>query len=205
MKPPRETWGVFLGGGFAGLAVVLVVCVIPGENDGELGEIVAYAQAHIPTVKGVYFQPISYFGVYPEESIRRITIPEVIRRLEAQYPALSERDFCPGSYDHPQCSFNACYQLDRRGQLRPLTRIGRRPPEDNAVHRLRKHIRDTWSPSPRPTLTIGGMAFQDGWTIDLLRLRKCSIQILQRDGRLIPLCGKYLTGCDGSKRFPGIG
>jgi Predicted Fe-S oxidoreductases len=54
-------------------------------------------------------------------------------------------------------------------------------------------------------LTVGGMAFQDGWNIDLLRVRRCSIQILQKDGKRISLCSKYLSGCNGIKVFPGIG
>lgn len=189
----------------AGLAVVLVTCVIPGENDGELGDIVSYAQANMPAVKGVYFQPISYFGAYPEEPRRRITIPEVIRRLEAQHPDLSAGDFRPGTYEHPQCSFNACYLLDKKGRLRPLTSRAKGPAERGGIGLLRKKIRGTWLPGPNPMLTVGGMAFQDGWTVDLLRLRRCSIQILQKDGRRIPLCGKYLTGRGGCKRFPGIG
>lgn len=189
----------------AGLAVVLVCCVIPGENDGDLGAIVEYAKAHMPAVKGVYFQPISYFGVYPPDKIRRITIPDVIRRVAAQCPDVSERDFGPGAYDHAQCSFNAAYVMDKNGALRPLTRFAPRQAEADAVHRVRKNLALSWTPSGRRTLTIGGMAFQDAWNIDLLRVRRCSIQIIQKDGRLIPLCSKYLSSVRGEKLFPGIG
>lgn len=189
----------------AGLAVVLVCCVIPGENDVELGDIVRYAVENMPTVKGVYLQPISYFGIYPEDNIRRITIPDVIRKLSEQHEAVNVQDFGPGAYDHAQCSFNACYMKDRKGRLRALTRISPREIEADAVHRLRKNLRSTWLPSKQNMLTIGGMAFQDGWNIDLMRVQKCSIQIIQNDGKLIPLCSKYLSGCNGTKIFPGIG
>lgn len=189
----------------AGLAVVLVTCVIPGENDVELGDIVAFVKAHMPAVKGIYLQPISYFGIYPEDSIRRITIPDIIRRLAEQDEDLSVNDFGPGSYEHPQCSFNACYLLDQADHLRPLTQMSPRTANTGDVRRLRKNLRLSWLPSPRKMLTIGGMAFQDGWNIDLLRLSRCSIQIIQKDGALIPLCSKYLTGCNGGKLFPGIG
>lgn len=189
----------------ADLAVVLVVCVIPGENDGELGDIVRYAAANMPTVKGVYLQPISYFGIYPKDDIRRMTIPDVIRRLESQHQDISARDFGPGAYDHAQCSFNACYMLDKNGRLRALTRLSRRRIEPDAVHRLRKNLRETWLPGDKKLLTIGGMAFQDAWNIDLMRVQRCSIQIIQKDGALIPLCGKYLSSCGGDRLFPGIG
>lgn len=189
----------------AGLAVVLVTCVIPGENDVELGDIVRFAVENMPTVKGVYLQPISYFGIYPEDNIRRITIPDVIRKLSEQHEDIKVQDFGPGAYDHAQCSFNACYMLDKAGHLKALTKFSKREIEKDAVHRLRRNLRATWLPSKQKLLTIGGMAFQDGWNIDLMRVQKCSIQIIQKDGKLIPLCSKYLSGCDGSKVFPGIG
>lgn len=189
----------------AGLAVVLVVCVIPGENDGQLGEIVQFAVEHMPAVKGIYLQPISYFGIYPQDNIRRITIPDVIRKLAEQHEDLSIQDFGPGTYDHAQCSFNACYLLDKKGHLRSLTRFAQRTGGADGVHTLRKKLKETWLPSTRKMITIGGMAFQDGWNIDLMRVRRCSIQIIQKDGKLIPLCSKFLSGCNGGKIFPGIG
>jgi uncharacterized radical SAM superfamily Fe-S cluster-containing enzyme len=189
----------------AGLAVVLVTCVIPGENDGELGEIVEYAKRNMPAVKGVYLQPISYFGIYPKEKMCRITIPDVIRRLEEQNGDLRAEDFGPGAYEHAQCAFQACYMLDKQGRLRALTRMLPRQAEPGAVHRLRQSIRTTWMPGEKNLLTIGGMAFQDGWNVDLMRVRRCSIQIIQSDGTLVPLCSKYLSGCNGSRALPGIG
>ena len=189
----------------AGLAIVLVCCVIPGENDGDLGAIVEYARQHMPAVKGVYFQPISYFGIYPEDKMRRITIPEVIRKVSEQHPDVSVQDFGPGSYDHSQCSFNAAYAQDKTGRLMPLTRFAPRKAAEDAVHRVRRNLQTAWTPSARRTLTIGGMAFQDAWNIDLMRVKRCSIQIIQKDGALVPLCSKYLSGCNGAKLFPGIG
>lgn len=188
----------------AGLAVVLVTCVIPGENDGELGGIVRLAAENMPTVKGVFFQPISYFGIYPRDKIRRITIPDIIRGLEAQAPELKAEDFGPGAYEHAQCSFQACYMQDKQGRLRALTHMSPRKPEQNACEHVRQSVRATWLPSERRLLTIGGMAFQDGWNADLLRVQRCSVQIIQKDGGLVPLCGKYLSGCDGSRLLPGI-
>ncbi len=189
----------------AGLAVVLVTCVIPGENDGELGGIVAFAKEHMPAVKGLYLQPISYFGIYPRDGMPRITIPDILRRLSEQTGELSPGDFSPGAYEHPQCSFQACYLLDRRERLVPLTRFSPRREDPNSCSRVRASIRSTWLPGERKMLTVGGMAFQDGWNADLMRTLRCSIQIIQKDGSLAPLCGKYLSGCDGSRILPGIG
>lgn len=188
----------------AGLAIVLVTCVIPGENDSELVGIIDFAKENMPAVKGIYLQPISYFGIYPEEGMRRITIPQLIQRL-AEHEDISKNDFGPGAYEHAQCSFQAAYMLDKRGRLKALTKLAVREISEKAVHRIRKSMRATWLPGPQNTLTIGGMAFMDGWNIDLMRVQKCSVQIIQGDGKLIPLCSKYLSGCDGSRVFPGIG
>ena len=188
----------------AGLAVVLVVCVIPGENDGQLGDIVSFAKEHMPAVKGVFFQPISYFGIYPKDNIRRITIPDVIRALAAQNPELHAADFGPGAYEHPQCSFQSCYLLGKDALLHPLSKLSQRTRGDGDWHRLRAAVRTTWLPGERKLLTVGGMAFQDCSNIDLGRTERCSIQIIGRDGAMYPLCSKYLSGCGGGRALPGI-
>lgn len=186
----------------AGLAIVLVCCVIPGENDGELGAIVEFAREHMPAVKGVYFQPISYFGIYPEDDIRRITIPDVIRGLAAQHPDLHVEDFGPGAYDHAQCSFNAAYMQDKSGKLRALTRFSRPPPGAGCGT----------PPALQPPAQLDAQraqdayhrrhGLQDAWNIDLMRVRRCSIQIIQKDGALVPLCSKYLSGCGRREALP---
>lgn len=41
--------------------------------------------------------------------------------------------------------------------------------------------------------TVTGMAFQDAWSIDLERLRRCSLHVY-RDGKIVPFCANYITG-----------
>lgn len=189
----------------AGLAVVLVTCIIPYVNDNELGGIVAFAKTNMPTVKGVYLQPISYFGIYPKEGNRRITIPKVLKKLELQTDGeISVNDFSPGAYEHPQCSFNGCFMLSKDNRLKSLTSFSKKESSTDGYERIRQSIKKAWMPSRVPILTIGGMAFQDAWNIDILRVLKCSVQIIGRDYRMIPLCSKYLTSCSGEKVHPGI-
>ncbi len=189
----------------AGLAVVLVTCIIPQTNDNELGDIIAFAKANMPTVKGVYLQPISYFGHYPQGDMRRITIPEVLRRLEVQTGGeIRADDFSPGAYEHPQCSFNGCFLLNKDNRFKSLTRFAQRERSPEGYKGIRQFIKKTWSPSSVPILTIGGMAFQDAWNIDVLRIMRCSVQIIGRGNKMIPLCSKYLTSLSGEKIHPGI-
>jgi uncharacterized radical SAM superfamily Fe-S cluster-containing enzyme len=62
------------------LGVVLVPTLVPGVNTKDIGNIIHLALEHMPTVRGVHFQPISYFGRYPvsPNDAMRITIPEVM-------------------------------------------------------------------------------------------------------------------------------
>lgn len=191
----------------AGLAVVLVPCVIPGSNEKELGAIIRLAKEFMPTVRGVYFQPVSYFGTYPKppEDSDRITIPEVLRLLEEQTGGEVRREhFLPGNCEHPQCSFGAYYMEGKDGRLRAVTRYQALPKRAQASAHVREVTRKNWTPGKNRHLTIGGMAFQDAWNLDLARLSRCTVQIVGRDGRLIPLCAKYLTNCQGEKLYPGI-
>jgi 7,8-dihydro-6-hydroxymethylpterin dimethyltransferase len=113
----------------AGLGVVLVPTLIPGINTHNIGSIIRLALAHMPTVRGVHFQPISYFGRYPQDPLRnppdqsRITIPEVIQALEKQTAGLVETaSFCPPGGENAACSFHGNFVLMPDGALKALTR-----------------------------------------------------------------------------------
>lgn len=189
----------------SGIAVVLVVCVIPGENDAEIGSIIRYAKEHIPTVKGVYYQPISYFGTYDPDSMKRITIPKVLRLIEMQtYGELPVSCFSPGSYEHPQCAFNGNLILNKYGTLIPMTRFHNRERNPDEFIKIRKAVRNTWMPSRNNTLTVSGMGFQDAWNIDLYRISRCSVQIIGKNHMMMPLCSKYLTDEMNNRMNPGI-
>jgi uncharacterized radical SAM superfamily Fe-S cluster-containing enzyme len=54
---------------------------MPDLNGGGIMSIVETAREFSPTVRGINFQPISYFGTY--EPGDRVTIPRVIRALTA--------------------------------------------------------------------------------------------------------------------------
>jgi uncharacterized radical SAM superfamily Fe-S cluster-containing enzyme len=189
----------------AGLAVVLTPCIIPGVNDREIGAIIRFAKEWLPTVRGVFFQPISYFGYYPPGARPRITIPAVIREIERQSGGeIPAGSFGPAVCEHPQCSFNGFFRLAADGKLRAMTRFHPRTLEQNAADRVRRMQKSNWTAGTQQQLTIGGMVFQDVWNLDVERLRRCTIRIIGRDKRLIPLCAKYLTNENGKKLYPGI-
>lgn len=68
------------------IGVVLVPTLVPGVNDSQVGEIIRFGIQRSPHVRGVHFQPISYFGRFPDprEGKSRITLPHVIQHIQTQ-------------------------------------------------------------------------------------------------------------------------
>jgi 7,8-dihydro-6-hydroxymethylpterin dimethyltransferase len=217
----------------AGLGVLLVPTICPGVNDHQLGEIVALAREWIPTVKGIHFQPVTYFGRFPEvvpSGLERITLPDVIRLLEVQTGGeISSDAIIPRRKFDSHCSFSSVFMLGRDGCLHPITRrddISTLKTESTqsdhfaveSVEFTNKFWRsnsdstgDCCGPSSaisnwilNYTFSITGMHFQDAWNIDLERLKGCCVFVATREERLIPLCAYYLTGNNGQRLHGGM-
>lgn len=98
------------------LGVVLVPTLVPGINTENIGEIIQFAMERMPVVRGVHFQPVSYFGRYPQQPADddRITIPEVIREIQRQTKGvIKASDFRPPAAENAYCSFHGNFvQLD---------------------------------------------------------------------------------------------
>ena len=236
----------------SGLGVALVPTIFPGVNDDNIGEILNFAIAGSPAVRGVHFQPVAYFGRYPAPPTdeRRITLPEILRAMETQTGGrVKVSDFVPSACDHPRCGFHGDFVVFPGGVLRKLTGAPSSScceNDDGLAHiRNRNFVARRWKRPPpavrisdcgfrisdcnvvgarfiAPTIenhlrgnffevtgkypdmdfvmdrikshgfTITAMAFQDAWTVDLERLRRCSLHVY-RDDRVMPFCARYLT------------
>ncbi|MBN1872598.1 MAG: radical SAM protein [Anaerolineae bacterium] len=215
-----------------GLGVILVPTLVPGINTHALGDIVRFALAHAPVVRGVHFQPVSYFGRTPSapevrfrDDAARITIPEVIRALEAQTEGLVKAaQFIPPGCENALCSFHGNFVILADGRLfgwthhQPKTCGCQPKPAEEGAAEARSFVAHQWT-APEPistsggpslggwdelleraktyTFCISGMAFQDAWTLDLERLRDCCIHVVAPDGRIVPFCAYNLTARDG--------
>jgi uncharacterized radical SAM superfamily Fe-S cluster-containing enzyme len=207
----------------AELGVVLVPTLVPGINTTQIGDILRFAIAHMPGVRAVHFQPVSYFGRYPTPptDAARITIPEVLREIERQTAgSMKVADFRPPSAENAWCSFQGKFQVRDGGVAplaiqqqgccasKPLVQLG------GASQRARQSVARQWAfpqlPDAAPmdsldeflargrdTLSVSGMAFQDAWNLDLDRLRDCFLHAASDGGELIPLCAYNLTAADG--------
>ncbi len=80
-----------------GIATIPVMTLQGGVNDDELGDVVRLCLAR-PWITGLSLQPATYSGrfVLPEELERRVTFPDVIKKIAAQTSGLfRESDFLP--------------------------------------------------------------------------------------------------------------
>ena len=69
--------------------------------------------------------------------------------------------------------------------------------------RVRTVVPLQWRAGELPTLTVGGMLFQDVWNVDVKRMKRCPTHIIGSE-KLYPLCAKYLTSATGERLYPGI-
>ena len=199
----------------AGLAILLVPVVIPGVNLHRIGEIVEFAKKHIPTIRGIHFQPVSYFGrcELPEPEMR-LTIPRILREIERQMEGLMKpEDFAGGGAESAYCSFHASYQLQDDGSVKALPRRrsaccckkseeardfvagrwGAQSAESGDEDAFDRFLRE----ANERVFTVSGMAFQDAYNLDLERLRRCYINEADPVHGMVPFCAYNLTARDG--------
>lgn len=217
----------------AGVGVVLVPTLRADLNLKEVGAIVDYAATQLPTVRGVHFQPMSFFGRY-DASIReigRVTVPMLLSELQNQTAGrIRSQDFSTGSAEHSLCTFYADYQVEGntwKAKHRNTTGCCSSATSDQA----RDVVALKWAAPIKPlaenpktsgyvvkslddflwlkqvrTLAISGMAFQDAWTIDLERLQRCHVHIVSPEGNLVPFCAYNLTDVSGQSLYrPTLG
>jgi uncharacterized radical SAM superfamily Fe-S cluster-containing enzyme len=106
------------------IGVALVCTVVPGVNDRNVGELISFAASRSPAVRGVHFQPVSYFGHYPKipTDDMRLTLPELLKKIQEQTNGeISLEHFQPSHCDHPMCGFHGNFVV-MPDRLLPLTR-----------------------------------------------------------------------------------
>ena len=108
----------------AGLGIVLVPVIARGVNEDQVGPILRFALEKAPAVRGVHFQPLSYFGRCGlERPARPITIPKLLSLIEEQTEGLMQAsDFHGGGAESAYCSFHASFRIRPDGTLQCLPR-----------------------------------------------------------------------------------
>lgn len=109
-----------------GISTTLVVTVMKGCNDDELGEIIEFALQQ-PCVRGVTFQPVQAAGRLEgfDPARNRLTLTEVRRRILEQSPVFKPQDLIPVPCNPDHLAM--AYAIKQNGKVTPLT--GLIPPE----------------------------------------------------------------------------
>ena len=92
------------------IGVTLVPTLVPRVNTDDIGNIVRFGISQVPTVRGVHFQPVSYFGRYPAPPANedRYTLAELVADLGRQTNGLVNiTNIAPSHCDHPLCGFHS--------------------------------------------------------------------------------------------------
>jgi tetraether lipid synthase len=107
----------------AGLDATIVPAIERDVNEHEIGAIVEFAIAH-PAVRGVNFQPAFHAGRHlNHDPLRRITIPDVLRLIEAQTAGkFVVSDFVPVPCCFPTCNA-VTYAFVEEDRVVPLPHI----------------------------------------------------------------------------------
>ncbi len=78
-------------------AIVLVPTIVKGVNDDQIGDIIRFAIENSDIIRGVNFQPVSFCGRTSHDHNDRITVSDVIHKVEDQTGFLRTDDFYPPS------------------------------------------------------------------------------------------------------------
>lgn len=107
-----------------GIGVTLVPVLVPRVNDDQIGAILRFAVSKSPLVRGVHFQPVSYFGRIPDfpKNEDRFTLDELMAAVVEQSDGLVKLEqIAPSCCDHPMCGFHGDFIVLPEGTLYPLT------------------------------------------------------------------------------------
>ena len=208
-----------------GVGVVLVPTLVPDVNVSNIGEIIDFALNNIEAVRGVHFQPVSYFGriPHPPEDKDRITLPELMEEIEKQTDGrIKASSLKPPQCENSFCSFHGRFLYQGSGKLLKLTgdSCGCVQKAEEGAVKAKVYVSNNWSsrgPESRRDKTdawdrildriknysfnISAMAFQDVWNVDLNRVMDCCIHVVSPEGKLIPFCMYNITNTEGKSLY----
>ena len=198
------------------VGVTLVPTVVRGVNDDDLGALIALAASLAPGVRGVHFQPVSYFGRFPKKpgDGDRYTLDQLMADISEQ-AGIPLSSFMPSRCDHPLCGFHASFLIEPDGGLRPLSSITHSSRSRGCERDNREYVARHWRRAPEEnapagsfsdemdfdtflyrlhhqSLTLSAMAFQDAVNLNLERLHRCSLHVYDK-GKIKPFCANYLS------------
>jgi len=129
-----------------GVPVELVAKVIPGINVDQVGKIIQFAKKNVGIIRGIHFQPLSYFGRVPSLPPKDyITIPQLLHEIELQTGGeITPADFIPTGCSDCHCD-TKCFGFVSEGKFLSLTKIGGKfTPSPDITQTVREGVNETW-------------------------------------------------------------
>ncbi|MBV7274047.1 radical SAM protein [Clostridium sp. PL3] len=134
------------------IGVVLVPTLIPDVNVDNIGKIIDFALDNISTVRGVHFQPVSYFGRIPEmpRDEQRITLPELMDNIEKQTNGKFKLNTMkPPGCENALCSFHGNYIYKNKDELINITKnsscCGKIEKAEEGAIKAKEFVSRNWS------------------------------------------------------------
>jgi len=195
----------------AGVQVVLAMTVIWGINHDQIGDVLRFALENRDVIAGVAYQPAFGSGRFEVTPERSLNMGDVVFMLAAQSGGLLDPyDFWPLSCSHPLCSCATSIVNDQENRI-PFTRYI--TPEEYAQSfdpnspqgSVFADIAARRHPQLDPGLAVVVMNYMDAQTLDLKRLKECSMVDVMEDGRMIPFCAYQLSDRQGKRLYPALG
>lgn len=211
------------------IGVVLVPVLIPKVNVDNIGQMIDFALKNTPTVRGIHFQPVSYFGrtAYSPKDEDRITLPQVIEEIELQTKGLvKSHNLKPASCENSLCSFNGSFTYSEKKLIPSAKKDSCSCSADAAEGALKakKFVAGNWKLSVskerrqgredswdkliaeirNSRFSISAMAFQDVYNVDLERIKDCCIHVVNKEGNLIPFCIYNITDTEGKSLYRNV-
>jgi len=209
------------------IGVTLVPTLVRNVNLVNIGQILEFAIAQSPKVRGVHFQPVSYFGRTPgcPSDNDRITLDELVFEIEKQTNGIiNSNNILPSCCDHPLCGFHGDFVVDGK-RLIPISKKEISNEEkcccdSAAAEKNREFVARRWQrPQDRPSDTSSGNGdIRDmeyflqkvkthGFTVTAMAFQDAGNIDFARlrhcsfhvydKGRFVPFCAYYLTGWRG--------
>ena len=209
----------------AGLGTVLVPVIAAGINESQVGDIIRFALERMPGVRGVHFQPLSYFGrCEVERTDNPVTIPRMLRLIEEQMEGkMTSLDYTGGGAENPYCSFHASYRRLPDGRIKSLEKRSAASCCCTTSDDSREAVAQQWTRSESEfdevsmtetsaldeflrqmkenTFTVSGMVFQDAYNLDLDRVQRCHICEVDSEFGMVPFCAYNLTDVNGKSMY----
>lgn len=143
------------------IGVVLVPTLVPDINVNNIGEIIDFALDNIDVVRGVHFQPVSYFGRTPgiPKDEQRITLPELMDNIEKQTCGkFKVSTMKPPGCENALCSFHGNYIYKNKDELINITKnsscCGKTEKAEEGAVKAKEFVSRNWSSRKLETFKV---------------------------------------------------